>query len=206
MLKILIQILQMFFGGNQEQEVQAAQPQPKQPTPPQPDPSEKKEKPQGIDWTDPNAEISRYFTVKNAIWLPQWNRLANPEQDSLTQDSKDALVKLFTEVMDPVRELIGKPIKVHVAFRSPEYNVLIGGARMSIHMARKYEDGSLVAACDWSADMGKGSPGANCDELKSILTPKLEELGVRMENNGQGATWIHLDNRKPGPGGRFFKP
>jgi phenylpyruvate tautomerase PptA (4-oxalocrotonate tautomerase family) len=150
--------------------------------------------------------VSKHFTVKEAIWLPQWNRLANEKEDSLTQDAKDALVKLFTEVMDEVRELIEKPITVHVAFRSPDYNVLIGGARLSIHMARKYDDGNLAAACDWSADMGKGSIGANCDALKEILKPKLESMDIRMEDNGVGASWIHLDDRKPGPGGRFFKP
>lgn len=158
-----------------------------------------------IDWTDPGQEISKYFTVKNAIYLPRWKRLAN-DQDSLDQNAKDALEKFFKECMDPIREIIGKPLTVHVAFRSPEYNVLIGGAKMSIHMARKYADGSLVAACDFSADLGKGSVGANCDEIKAILLPHLERLNIRLEDNGKGATWIHVDNRKPGPGGRFFKP
>lgn len=159
----------------------------------------------GVDWSNPDCMISKYFTVKNAIYLPRWQRLAT-ESDSLTQDAKDALIKLFTEVMDPIREIIGKPIKVHVSFRSPEYNVLIGGAKMSIHMARKYENGDLVAACDWSADLGKKTVGANCDEIKKILKPHLISLNIRLEDNGNGATWIHVDNRKPGPGGRFFKP
>ena len=162
-------------------------------------------KPLGIDWSNPDCPISKYFTVKNAIYFPRWKRLAG-QSDDLTQDAKDALLKLFVEVMDPIRELIGKPIKVHVAFRSQEYNVLIGGAKLSIHMARKYADGSLVAACDFSADMGKGSAGLNCDEIKKIILPHLEKLNIRLEDNGLGATWIHVDNRKPGPGGRFFKP
>lgn len=197
MIRLILMLLQIFGIGKEESQPES---QPEFQPKPQPE-----QKPIGIDWTNPDCGISKYFTVKNAIWLPQWNRLAN-EKDSLGNDAKDALIKLFTEVMDPVRELIGKPIKVHVAFRSPEYNVLIGGAKMSIHMARKYDDGSLVAACDWSADMNQGSIGANCDELKKILMPKLAEMGIRMEDNGPEAGWIHLDNRKPGPGGRFFKP
>jgi hypothetical protein len=198
MIRFLMMLFQMFSIGKEEPKTAPASiPQPKIDS----TPSSKT----GVDWTDPNCPISKYFTVKNAIYLPQWSRLSN-ERDSLTDDAKAALIKLFTEIMDPIRELLGKPIKVHVSFRSPEYNVLIGGAKMSIHMARKHDDGSLVAACDFSADMGKGSLGANCYEIKKILKPKLAEMGIRMEDNGDLAPWVHIDNRKPGPGGRFFKP
>lgn len=195
MIKFLMMIFQMFMVSSKSNE------EPKQEAQ-LPDTTQG---PVEIDWTNPDCMISKYFTVRNAIYFPKWKRLA-VESDSLTQDAKDALVKLFTEVMDPIRELIGKPIKVHVSFRSPDYNVLIGGAKMSIHMARKYDNGDLVAACDWSADLGKQTVGENCDEIKKILKPHLADLNIRLEDNGDGATWIHVDNRKPGPGGRFFKP
>lgn len=154
-----------------------------------------------IDFSDPKAKISRYFTVKEACWAPQWNRLQN-ENDGLDADAKAALVDFFCNKMDIVRELLGYPIKVHVSFRSKAYNSLVGGAANSCHMARK-EGGVYVAACDFSVDYGLGA-GANCDKIKAELLPVLEKLGLRMEDNGAGATWVHLDNRKPGPSGRYF--
>lgn len=39
-----------------------------------------------------------------------------------------------------------------------------------------------------------------------MMLPVLDAWKIRMEDNGEGATWIHLDNRKPGPSGRYFPP
>lgn len=146
-----------------------------------------------IDWTDPKCQISKHFTVKEAIWFPQWNRLANLS-DGLTDSVKQNLINMF-QIMDVVREFIGKPINVHVAYRSEAYNSLVRGAKSSAHKAL-----DNCAAVDWDA-------GEVCEDTRQKLMPMLEQWGLRMEDNGVDSHWIHLDNRPLLPGGhRYFKP
>lgn len=134
----------------------------------------------------------QYFTWKEALWLPRWNRCAN-EQDGLTPEIIANLTKTF-QWMDKIRVYFGAPISVHVAYRPDAYNKLVGGAKTSTHMAGKAVDFSVK--------------GMTCEAArqKILKDNKLEELKLRMENNGVDANWIHLDDREVGPAGRFFKP
>jgi hypothetical protein len=111
--------------------------------------------------------------------------------------------------MDEVQKLFDEAVRVHVAFRPYKYNLLVDGSRTSAHMARtiKNSDGEIkIAAVDFSIELGLGSPGANCDEIRRVVTPKLAELDMRMEDY-PGSEWVHLDT-KPIPlgGTRLFKP
>jgi uncharacterized protein YcbK (DUF882 family) len=143
-----------------------------------------------IDWTKPNSKISQFFTVREAIHLPQWNRLAT-EKDGLGPAQKANLVMLMV-VMDKVRTFFGKPIVVHCCFRPYAYNALVGGAPKSAHIAAMAIDFHVA--------------GLDCDEARKLLLPKLEEWGLRMEDL-PGSSWVHLDMRPVPKGGtRFFKP
>jgi len=156
-----------------------------------------------IDWSNPKSKISKYFTVEEAIFLREWNRLT-VSADGLNDHVKAQLVRIFTEVMDPIRELIAKPIFIKSAYRPKAYNVAIGGAQFSAHMCT-----ADYAAVDWWTDAnGDGQKdGKDCDDLKKLLMPKLESMQIRMEDNGAGAKWVHVDNRPvPNGGNRFFKP
>lgn len=148
-----------------------------------------------IDWKNPKTKLSKHFTVKEAIWLPAWGRLAN-DADGLGEDAKAALIGMFW-VMDKVREFVGLPIVVHCAFRPQLYNKLVGGAEKSAHMARM-EHGRLIAAVDFHA---KGEPP---NETRILLLPKLNELDVRMEDL-PGSNWVHVDTQRPGST-RYFRP
>jgi uncharacterized protein YcbK (DUF882 family) len=138
---------------------------------------------------NPQDKISKYFTYKEALWLPQWNRCATSE-DGLTDDHIQNLKELFTK-MDEVREFFGAPVIVHVSFRPQIYNAQVNGSKRSAHMEGKAVDFHVK--------------GLNCDDARAKLLPKLDELGFRMENLPNSG-WVHLDTRVPGPSGRFFKP
>ena len=142
---------------------------------------------------DPKEKISNHFTNKEALWLPQWNRMAN-EQDGLNDDVLSSLKDLFSK-MDLVREYFNAPIMVHVTYRPEEYNKLVKGAKNSAH--------KFGMACDFHV-----SKMACKDAIQKMLDDKkLEEWGMRCENNGDNPTWIHLDIRDVPPGGnRYFKP
>ena len=146
-----------------------------------------------IDWTDPDCSVSKYFKVREAIWLPSWGRLADGS-DGLTTSVQQALTDFLSNFMDPVREFLGAPIHVHCCYRPPAYNQLVGGAPNSAHMAL---DG--YAAIDFDI-------GESCDLTRAKLLPELQPRKIRMENR-PGSNWVHLDCKPIIPGGnRFFRP
>ena len=156
---------------------------------------------------DPKAKISKYFTFKEALWLPSENRMAS-EADGVDEKILASLKKLFSK-MDEVRELLGKPIMVHITFRTMAYHLGIyakknaervsqGLPELKVPMGSAHLSGD---ACDFHA------VGMTCDEVVAALKPELEQLEMRMENNGLGASWVHLDTRPVGVSGkRFFLP
>lgn len=148
-----------------------------------------------INWADPSSKASAFFTVREALWLPQWGRLAT-EADGLT-DFIRGRVRVFAEgPMDRVRAHFGRPVVVHCWYRPPAYNALpeIGGAKHSPHMSEGH-----WSACDFHVE------GISCDDVKRELIPLLDPWHLRMEDQGWGANWIHLDDRPPFPGQpRFF--
>lgn len=148
-----------------------------------------------IDWTDPNSKVSKYFTVKEMIFLPTWNRLAN-ESDGLNDTVKANLIDL-AKTMDVVREYFNLPVKVHVAYRPTLYNKIIGGASKSAHIDGMAIDFHFV--------------GLDCDAARKKINDNglLETWQVRMEDISHLSSrgWVHLDRRQPPAGGkRFFKP
>lgn len=152
-----------------------------------------------IEWANPASHITEHFTVRDALWLNQWGRLAD-RGDGLTDEIKTNIVKT-AGWLETVRAIIRRPILVRSWYRPRSYNVAIGGAKFSQHM-----EGNAV---DWwtDADGDGDQDGADCDALKSMLMPHLVRLGLRMEDNGPGARWVHLDDKAVARGGRrFFKP
>lgn len=169
----------------------------------QPEPQPEPEVPGVVNWANPKSKISKYFTVEEAIYLREWKRLAN-ESDGLNDQVKSNLIKIFTEVMDPIRELLARPVFIKSAYRPKAYNVAIGGAQFSAHMASQ----DYAAVDFWTDQDGDGDKdGKDCDDIKAILMPLLEKMNIRMEDNGQGARWCHVDNKPVlETGHRFFKP
>lgn len=153
-----------------------------------------------IDWSDPEAKISKYFKVKEATYLPSWKMYHIPSK----QEKKDIVE--FAKKMDKIREIVGKSIIVHVWIRpkkvnnpdhkrhGQDYNVFIG--------SKSKTSGHITGiAVDFHVD-GYKSP-ALCHEIRQKILPHLEELGLRMEDIK--GPWIHIDS-KPVKHKRFFKP
>lgn len=157
-----------------------------------------------VRWDDAGSKVSKYFTVRHALWLPKWSRIATRD-DGVTEDAKAALLRLFN-VLDGVQDFLKSKILVHVAYRSEEYNALVRGTAESAHMARKLPDGALIAAVDFHADIPNKVGGDACDVVRARILPVLQSFELRMENN-PGSDWVHLDSRPVLTGGhRYFKP
>jgi hypothetical protein len=150
-----------------------------------------------IDWNNKESKISKYFTVKEATYLPSWDCYHTP-----SEDEKKEIIKL-AEKMDIIRERLGKPIKVHVWIRpksvncpnherhGQDYNLFIGSkSTQSGHIFGQAIDFSVKGETDFKA-------------LRQKMIPWLEELKIRMEDIE--GNWIHIDT-KPVGSARFFKP
>ena len=149
-----------------------------------------------IDWGNPEAQVSTHFTVKDCLWLPQWNRLAN-ETDGLTEEIKHNLINTCAK-MEGVRAFLGnRPLIVHCMYRPPLYNKLVKGAPQSGHLFGIAVDFHVSGLSD-----NKG-----CDSIRAILVPKLKEFDMRMEDVSAftSRNWIHLDTKNTS-GTRYFKP
>ena len=146
-----------------------------------------------INWSDTKCEITPHFCVKDAVWLPRYNRLATPA-DGLTLEKQANLIMLLHQ-MEVVRAFLGdKPINGHVTYRPKEYNVLVGGAKNSAHIYGMAMDFNVI--------------GMSCDDARKLIVPKLTVWRMRCEDV-PGSTWVHLDQRTPtnnDDARRFFKP
>jgi len=153
-----------------------------------------------VNWSNPSCPVSKYFLVREVLWLPSDDRMATPNDwapgmwDEVVRNAH----QFANEKMDAVREWRKTPIGVHEWCRPPAYNTKIGGARNSAHIEG--------IACDF--DFGKQNCAFDIQAIRDACI--LASMGLRMENNSvkcNGApAWIHLDSREPGPAGRYFLP
>ena len=82
--------------------------------------------------------MGKYFTINELTKSSTAQRLHidnNP-----TQEVKDNLNKLIDNVLDPLRELYGKPIIVNSGYRCTKLNKAIGGAKNSQHLVGQASD------------------------------------------------------------------
>ena len=97
-------------------------------------------------------------------------------------EQADNIQRLIAEVLDPLREAYGKPIRVTSGFRSPELNKAVGGSRTSDHMT----------GC--AADI-VGTPN-NKEENKKLFE-LVQELGLSYDQliDEKNFRWVHVSFR-----------
>lgn len=144
-----------------------------------------------VNWNDVHSRVSKHFTVKECLWLPSWNRIAN-ETDGLNDNIKNNLIILCTN-MDKIREFLDASVNVHVTYRPAAYNKQIGGSLNSAHIKG--------LAMDFDV-------GDNCDVTRNkiLQTDLLDKYDMYMENK-PGSGWVHLNcNDGVKRFNRFFTP
>lgn len=219
MLQIILKLIELFMKSKSEEAPAQSAPVPEPESKPLPATEECKEEAKKIDWSKPDSKISKYFTVREATYLPSWNVIHEP-----SEEEKVRILEVAAK-MDLIREFIGESIVVHVWLRpkslnSPGHehhgkdynewlykNIIWKNLSESEKAAKKvpnspHKDGNAV---DWSIK-GK-SDNENCDRVRELLEPKLAEFGIRMEDLS-GMTkrnWVHVDTRAVG-NKRYFLP
>lgn len=122
-------------------------------------------------------QLSENFTLNELLRSDTANRLKVVEQYTPSQAVIENLRKLSVNILQPIRNALGKSIRVTSGFRCKRLNGLIGGARNSQHTEGK--------AADIEVD------GMTNEELmKFIINLNLpfDQLISEYEPNG----WIHI--------------
>ena len=97
-----------------------------------------------------------------------------------------ALIKLCVKVLQPAREMYGKPIHVTSGYRSPAVNRAVGGAKKSQHMRGEAADITVFTK----------------EENKKLFEIIRDNLSFDQLINERDYSWIHVsykskeDNRK----------
>ncbi|MBP3350084.1 MAG: DUF882 domain-containing protein [Bacteroidaceae bacterium] len=80
----------------------------------------------------------KYFTIEELCHSD--TAVARKIDNSPTRVVVENLEALVLNVLDPLREAYGKPIRVNSGYRSPRLNLVIGGAKNSQHMVGEAVD------------------------------------------------------------------
>ena len=120
----------------------------------------------------------KYFTIAELCRSATARRLGI--DNTPPASAVKALTVLVDEVLDPLREAWGGPIKVNSGYRCPELNEAVGGTPTSQHQRGE------------AADITVGSRSANRRLLALI---KRLDLPVDQCIDEKSCRWIHLSHR-----------
>lgn len=93
-----------------------------------------------------------------------------------TTEVSAQLSNLVTHVLDPLREMYGKPITVNSGYRCPKLNAAVGGAKSSQHMRGE------------AADITGGSR----EENKKLFELIRDNLPFDQLLNESDYSWVHV--------------
>ena len=122
----------------------------------------------------------KYFTLSEL--LKSDNALKNKLWNGAPKEAEENLRALVDEVLDPLREAYGRPIRVASGYRCPKLNRLVGGSPNSQHMRGEAADIQPVIGNE-----------ADLPELARILIEKgkFDQLIIY-------PTFIHVSYRRLG--------
>ena len=121
----------------------------------------------------------KHFTIKE---LTHSNTAISRNIDNTpSHEVKENLERLITNLLDPIRELWGKPLIVNSGYRSTQLNNAVGGVSTSNHLKGE------------AADITTGSKDGNLKLFEMIRQSGLVFDELIDEKNG---SWIHLAYRR----------
>lgn len=82
--------------------------------------------------------VMKWFTEKE-FWC-KCTECQKMKQAGMPADVQQNVRALVSEVLDPVREKLGGPLRVNSGYRCREHNLKVGGVRNSQHMAGEAAD------------------------------------------------------------------
>lgn len=129
--------------------------------------------------------ISKNFTYDEMVYSATAERLKLPNIPNDTEKAK--LIKLVTEILQPIRDKWGSPIIVTSGYRSEVVNKAVGGVRNSQHRLGE------------AADVKIGSKAQNKALFNFIYDMvKKGEIQVGQLIDEYGYSWVHVSLPRQG--------
>jgi hypothetical protein len=126
-------------------------------------------------------KLSKHFSLEEFIVSPTANRL---NINNVPGDEElENLKTLVSEVLEPLREAYGKPIRVTSGFRCKKLNDAIGGSKSSQHMLGQAAD---ITSLEDSVEGNK--------ELFDIAVKLIRQgvITVGQLINEYNYNWVHI--------------
>lgn len=123
----------------------------------------------------------KYFTMGEMMRSDTADRRGIDNRCS--KEDAERLKKLIENVLDPLREAYGKPIKVNSGYRCPELNKAVGGSKTSDHMK----------GC--AADI-VGTPNTKSENKRLFELVKSLDLSFDQLIDEKGFSWVHVSYRE----------
>ena len=133
-------------------------------------------------------QLSRFFTLAELTRSDTAAREGIPNEPPAEQT--DALRALCSAVLDPLREAVGRPVRITSGYRGPALNARIGGSATSQH--------SQCQAADLQV------PGLAVLEIfKTVVRMGLPYDQVIYEAQSATVKWVHVSHRASGNRGEI---
>lgn len=123
----------------------------------------------------------KYFTIKELC--KSATASSKGIDNSPNSEIVNNLTQLVDNILDPLREKYGKPIRVNGGYRCPELNKAVGGSKTSQHMQ------------GLAADITAGSPSEN-----KILFKLIQDMNLPFDQliDEKKFSWVHVSySKKP---------
>lgn len=117
----------------------------------------------------------KYFSIKELTKSSKADQL-NIE-NTPTEEAEENLIKLVENILDPLREAWGRPIRVNSGYRGSELNKAVGGSKTSQHCTGQ------------AADISVGNPSEN-----KKLFNLIQELNLPYDQliDEYNYSWVHV--------------
>lgn len=137
--------------------------------------------------SDEEAYIGEHFQMWECAQRARGEKSPFPKRVLPPTTLRWNLVVLNLDLLDPIRNAVGKAVKTNSVYRSPEYNAFVQGAKSSYHMRCMAAD---IRVQGWSAL-----------RLKTLIMDLHFENKIRLGGIGiyPKHNFVHVDIR-PGKG------
>ena len=140
----------------------------------------------------------KHFTISEL--LKSDTALKHGLWNGAPKEAEENLRSLVEQVLDPLREQYGKPIRVTSGYRCPKLNNLVGGAPNSQHMRGEAAD---IVAYSPALIAGKDPQSPNWEENLKLgrlieALGKFDQLIYEQCDRKGNPRWIHVSYKPNG--------
>jgi len=126
-------------------------------------------------------------TISENFSYAEFERSAEADAHGITNvitsfEVRDSVKALVEEVLQPLRDAWGKPLKINSGYRCPELNRIVGGVETSQHQKGEAAD----VACDNPLELARLARGLKLPYDQMILYPSFAHFSHKLDGSQRG--------------------